>query len=82
MFYVAGAGALAEDATNLVSPLQVEIDGQAAEILYAGQAPGQVLGLTQVNARVPTGVRSGAIPVVVRSGGFGSAGNVTIEVQP
>ncbi len=82
VFYVAGAGALAEDATTLVSPLQVEIDGQNAEILYAGQAPGQVLGLTQVNARVPTGVRSGAIPVVVRSGGFGSTGNVTIEIQP
>lgn len=82
VLFVAGAGALAEDSTNLTTPLQVEIDGRSAEILYAGQAPGQILGLTQVNVRVPTGVRTGAIPVVVRSGGFGSAGNVTIEVQP
>lgn len=82
VFYVSGAGAVAENGTSLVFPIQVEIDGQPAEILYAGQAPGQVLGLTQINARIPTGVRSGALPVVVRSGGFGSAGTVTIEVQP
>lgn len=66
----------------LVNPLTVEIDGQSAEVLFAGQAPGQLFGLTQVNLRVPATARRGALPVVVRSGSGGIPTGVTIEVQP
>lgn len=42
----------------------VTIDGQPAEILYSGQAPGLVAGVSQVNARIPLSLtRIGALPV-------------------
>jgi uncharacterized protein (TIGR03437 family) len=44
---VAGTGSLT------VSQFGVNISGQAAQILYAGPAPGEVAGVTQINFRVP-----------------------------
>ena len=75
------AGAVSPRGDGLQFPLTVEIDGQAAEILFAGQAPGQVFGLTQINVRVPETGRRGALAVVLKSPGYSSLPNVTIEVQ-
>ncbi|MBI3665737.1 MAG: PQQ-binding-like beta-propeller repeat protein [Acidobacteria bacterium] len=62
-------------------PVSVLIDGQEAEVLYAGAAPG-FTALIQVNARVPAGVTPGsAVPVVVKIGGASSQGGVTLAVQ-
>ncbi len=36
-----------------VLPVSVLIDGQSAQVLYAGAAPGMVAGVLQVNVRVP-----------------------------
>jgi uncharacterized protein (TIGR03437 family) len=49
-----------------IAPLPaVTIGGKAAEILYAGAAPGQASGLFQINVRIPTLSPSGDYPVVV-----------------
>ena len=74
-------GAISPSGDGLAFPLTVEVDGQAAEVLFAGQAPGQVFGLTQINVRVPETGRRGALPVVLKSPGYSSLPNVTIEVQ-
>ncbi len=57
-----------------ISPLSqaagvaLTIGGQAAQILFAGLAPG-FAGLYQVNAVVPSGVSSGTVPVVLSVAG-------------
>lgn len=49
------------------------IGGVAAEVLYAGAAPGAIAGLFQVNVKVPATVRTGdAIPMYLTVGGFSS----------
>jgi uncharacterized protein (TIGR03437 family) len=55
------------------------IGGRPAEILFAGLAPGLV-GLLQVNARVPEGVR-GLAPVTLTIAGQSSRGGVTVWVR-
>lgn len=60
----------------------VTIGGVAAEVLYAGSAPGLVSGLVQVNARVPATVAVGnSVPVVVTIGGVASQAGVTMAVR-
>jgi uncharacterized protein (TIGR03437 family) len=53
----------------------------AANINYAGEAPGLISGVFQVNAKIPPGVGPGAVPVVVQIGGVNSQANVTIQVR-
>jgi hypothetical protein len=48
-------------------PVTVIIGGRAAEVLYVGQAPGLVPGVTQINVRVPSGTGPGA-RITVQSG--------------
>ncbi len=61
--------------------VSLTIDGQAANVLYAGAAGGGVAGLIQVNAQLPHGIHSGAVPVVLRVGGGVSQPGVTLAVQ-
>ncbi len=57
------------------------VDGAAAEILFAGGAPGFV-GLNQINFRIPPNTRTGAaIPLVLTANGKQSNA-VTIPVGP
>jgi uncharacterized protein (TIGR03437 family) len=60
-------------------PVSVEIDGNPAEILYAGAAPGQVAGLMQLNARLPAEYSSDALPVILRVGS-GVSHSVVVQV--
>jgi uncharacterized protein (TIGR03437 family) len=53
----------------------VWMGGQAAELLYAGAAPGLV-GLLQVNAVIPTRAQAGQLAVVLQ------VGSVASEVGP
>jgi uncharacterized protein (TIGR03437 family) len=63
-------------------PVSVTISGLAAEVLYAGGAPGLVAGLLQVNARVPQGVAAGpAVPITLVVGTALSQPGVTVAVQ-
>jgi uncharacterized protein (TIGR03437 family) len=49
--------------------VSVTIDGIPATVQYAGLAPGPPLGLMQINAQVPNGVRPGGyVPVVLQVG--------------
>jgi len=61
--------------------VSVRIGGLAAEVLYAGAAPGLVAGVLQVNARVPAAVASGNVPVVVTVGSASSQPDLTVAVQ-
>lgn len=62
-------------------PVSVTIGGQAAEIKYAGAAPGVVAGIVQVNVRIPDGVGSGGVPVQLRVGDHVSQAGVTVNVE-
>jgi uncharacterized protein (TIGR03437 family) len=63
-------------------PVSVKVGGVEAEVLYAGSAPGMVVGLLQVNLRVPPGVASGnAVPVVLTIGSASSPPGVTMAVK-
>jgi uncharacterized protein (TIGR03118 family) len=55
-----------------VAPVTVSIGGQPATVVYAGSAPGQISGVQQVEAVVPTGAGTGPIPVIVTVNGVSS----------
>jgi uncharacterized protein (TIGR03437 family) len=59
----------------------VLIGGQPAEILYIGAAPGLVAGVLQVNARIPDGVASGTVPLILTIGSNSSQPGLTVAVQ-
>ena len=62
-------------------PVAVLIDGQPASIAYAGEAPGIVAGVMQVNVVIPAGARTGDLPLVVSVGGTSSQSGVTVSVH-
>ena len=65
-------------------PVTVTIGGLAvppSDIAYAGEAPLNVSGVIQVNAKIPAGVGAGPVPVVFSVGGVPSQAGVTVNVQ-
>jgi uncharacterized protein (TIGR03437 family) len=66
---------------KLTLPVSVEFGGIDAKVLYAGPAPAEVAGVIQINARVPAGVNSGAVPVTVKIGGEASQPGVIVAVR-
>jgi len=64
-----------------VLPVSVRIGGLAAEVLYAGAAPGLVAGVIQVNVRIPAEAASGNVPVVVTVGSASSQADLTVAVR-
>ncbi|MDQ6663626.1 MAG: hypothetical protein M3Z23_04475, partial [Acidobacteriota bacterium] len=73
------------DLKKSVLPVSVTIGGQAAQVTYAGSAPGFVAGVLQVNAIVPAGVQASPANVVITVGSGMNApqsqANVTVNVQ-
>lgn len=63
-----------------VLPVAVSVGGLAAEILYAGSAPGMI-GVLQVNVRLPLGLIAGAAPVTVTVGAAASQSGVLLHVR-
>jgi uncharacterized protein (TIGR03437 family) len=62
-------------------PVSVQLGGLAAEVLYAGAAPGLISGVLQVNCRVPMEIEaSWSVPVLLRVGEVTSP-PVTIAVR-
>jgi uncharacterized protein (TIGR03437 family) len=60
----------------------VSIDGQPAEVKYAGAAPGLVAGVMQINAVVPDDARTGeSDQIVVSAGTYASPSAVTVAVK-
>ena len=90
--YLTGAGTMAPalpDGTvptaaqlpQPVLPVAVQIDGIAAEVAYAGAAPG-LPGVIQVNARIPGEAHTGsAVPVTITVGEVSAQAGVTIAVK-
>jgi uncharacterized protein (TIGR03437 family) len=67
------AGAATSQAATTVNPVSVTIGGVAAQVVFAGLAPG-FAGLYQVNLLVPSGAPVGSkIPLIIRVEGISSA---------
>jgi len=89
-FYMTGAGVLNPPAVDgriegsiRPSPAQsvsVTIGGRTATV-QAASVPGSVSGIVLVNVTVPSGLGSGAAPLVVTVGGSSSQGGVTLSVH-
>ncbi|MCU1326524.1 MAG: hypothetical protein JWN34_1894 [Bryobacterales bacterium] len=63
-------------------PVSVTIGGQLAEVLYAGEAPGSLSGLLQLNVRVPDNAPTGsAVPVLVFVNSIPSQSPATIAIK-
>jgi uncharacterized protein (TIGR03437 family) len=62
-------------------PIAVTIGGAPANFSFAGEAPGIVSGVLQVNVTIPQGTASGSQAVIVRIGGNPSQNGVTVSVQ-
>jgi uncharacterized protein (TIGR03437 family) len=65
-------------------PIQVTIGGQPAVYTYAGEAPGMVAGVMQLNVRIPANVSSplpGLVFVLVSVGGKMSQSGIIVSAQ-
>jgi uncharacterized protein (TIGR03437 family) len=62
-------------------PVTVTINGQPAPYVYAGEAPGFVAGLMQLNVQIPATAPSGDLQILVSLGGNASQSGVTVSVQ-
>lgn len=76
-------GSIASSALSaLGANVEVKIGGVPATVLYAGAAPGTVLGVVQVNVLLPAGTPAGdKVSVEVKAGPAWSEGLVSISVQ-
>ena len=61
-------------------PVALSIGGEVAELLFAAPAPG-LIGLFQLNVRIPAGLRPGPAPVVLTVGSARSQDGVTLAVK-
>jgi uncharacterized protein (TIGR03437 family) len=59
----------------------VLINGQPALYVYAGETPGLVAGMMQLNVQIPSNAQSGNLPITVSIGGNTSQNGVTVSVQ-
>src|ERR1019366_277151 len=59
----------------------VTIGGQPAHWSFAGEAPGLVSGVMQLNVQVPTVIAAGDQPIVVSVGTNSSPSGVTVSVK-
>jgi uncharacterized protein (TIGR03437 family) len=73
-------GSITTSATSLAANVSVTIGGQSANVLYAGNAGGEVAGAMQINVQLPAGV-TGQVPVVVTEGGQTSQATVTVSIR-
>jgi uncharacterized protein (TIGR03437 family) len=64
-----------------VQLIQVSINGQLANYTYAGEAPGMVAGVMQLNVQIPPNAPSGALPIQVSIGGNMTQNGITVSVQ-
>ena len=62
-------------------PVTVTIGGRTATYAYAGAAPGEVAGVMQINAIIPTGVTGNVVPISVQIGTASTQNSPTIAVQ-
>lgn len=92
VFYATGEGQTAPGGSTgaitgdvLAKPLlnvSVQIGERAADVLYAGAAPGLPSGVIQVNARVPDGVTRGAdVPLLLTVGDASTPPTASVSIK-
>jgi uncharacterized protein (TIGR03437 family) len=64
-----------------VQPVQVWINGQPATYTYAGEAPGMVAWVMQLNVQIPANAPSGPLTIQVKIGQNMSQNGITVSVQ-
>jgi uncharacterized protein (TIGR03437 family) len=69
------------DPYGIALPVRVAVGGKEAKVTYSGSAPGLVVGVSQINFQIPSGVELGTPWLVVSAGEFTSAAVVTIAVK-
>jgi uncharacterized protein (TIGR03437 family) len=75
-------GNISTSTANVALPVTVLIAGRTAQLLYAGSAPGNVNGFTQINAVIPADMQYGGnLPLSVQIGGVSSQIGVTLAVS-
>ncbi|HVW85369.1 MAG TPA: hypothetical protein VHB50_11845, partial [Bryobacteraceae bacterium] len=74
------SGTVTTEPMPLAASVSATVGGQPAQILYAGNAGGEVAGVTQFNLQLPAGV-TGQVPVVATIGGQSSQSTVTVSIQ-
>ncbi|HVW85262.1 MAG TPA: hypothetical protein VHB50_11305 [Bryobacteraceae bacterium] len=84
--FVTGFGSFTapgEDALRrLASPVAATIGGTAADVIYAGEAPGQTSGVQQINIHVPVDAPVGPdVPLTLTVGGQSTPSGVTLSIQ-
>lgn len=63
-------------------PVEAQIAGNSADVLYAGGAPGMIQGVLQVNLRIPSSAPSGpTVPLMLKIGTSASQPGITIAVR-
>jgi uncharacterized protein (TIGR03437 family) len=68
-------------AQPVLSPVTASVAGQPAAVIFAGEAPGMVAGVLQLNLQIPSNTPSGNVPVTISLGTFSSSSGVTVAVQ-
>jgi uncharacterized protein (TIGR03437 family) len=62
-------------------PVTALVSNQPAMVTFAGEAPGLVAGVLQVNLVIPPNTPSGAVPLIISVGGVQSQAGVTLSVK-
>jgi uncharacterized protein (TIGR03437 family) len=62
-------------------PITILINRQSAFYKFAGEAPGLVAGMMQLNVQIPSNAQSGNLPITVQIGANISQSGVTVSVQ-
>ena len=86
MVYGTGFGELgpagADGLQHLTLPVTATIGGVAAQVTYAGEAPGFTSGLQQINILIPEGALGGlTVPLDLFVNGVATRSGVTIAIQ-
>ncbi|MGD0302150.1 MAG: hypothetical protein ABSE86_34145 [Bryobacteraceae bacterium] len=75
-------GMLATGPSQLTLPVVVGIDNAGVQVLYAGNAPGLVEGVIQIDALIPDDAPIGpAVPISIKIGDSYSQANVTVAIR-
>ncbi len=68
--------------TWISKPVTATVGGAAAQVMFAGQAPGYTPGLQQIDILIPAGSPKGqAIPIQLSTGGATTQAGITLIVQ-
>ena len=62
-------------------PVAITVGGQPANYIFAGEAPGFVSGVMQLNVVTPTNISAGDQPIVVTIGSNSSQTGVTVSLK-